>query len=460
MGLSFSSMFKRKKGKKVKAPAKLALEPAAPISRVMTAAALPVDTGPRLPRFLASASDQLDRRKSGRFVALRMRLRNAFTPSQPIVDGKMFAGRTDLLANMISSIEDRRLHLVLYGERGIGKTSLLHVLAEAAHSARYIVIYSSCGSASNFQDTFRAAATEIPLLFHSNFGPTTEEAEAGSSMADLLPDNFSPRQFADLCAKLTGTRVLVFLDEFDRAESTGFRRDVAELIKFLSDRSVRMQLVIGGVASDLAELIDHIPSIRRNILAVRVPQMSDEEVREMIATGERASGLRFDAAASDLVVRISRGWPYIAVLVCHNAGLCALDAEREVILEDDVSAALDASASELRSRMSNAMIQQVDSLFGEDSGRALMVIAGAALATGGEFTATDIERVSPKSTEATAAKRIADQLAGERILLERRGEPGQNLYGFVDDGLPSYLWFLGTQQSLLSTQLKARANAK
>ena len=56
--------------------------------------------------------------------------------------------------------------------------------------------------------------------FCSGFGPTTEEAEAGSSMADLLPENFTPRQFADLCAKLTGTRVLVFLDEFDRCESS------------------------------------------------------------------------------------------------------------------------------------------------------------------------------------------------------------------------------------------------
>lgn len=455
MGLGVPSIFKRKKKNEK------ATEAAAPVAQFVAPAPTraPPEPTPRLPRFKATASDQVDRRRSDRFLSLRMRLRSAFTPSQPIVEGKMFAGRQDLLANMISSIEDRRLHLVLYGERGIGKTSLLHVLAEAAQSARYIVVYSSCGTNSNFQDTFHAAAVEIPLLFHSSFGPTTEEAEAGSSLADLLPENFSPRVFADLCAKLTGTRVLIFLDEFDRAESADFRRDVAELIKFLSDRSVRMQLVIGGVAADLAELVEHIPSIRRNILAVRVPQMSEDEVREMIATGERASGLKFDAAASDLVVRISRGWPYIAVLVCHHAGLVALDAEREVVLEDDVSAALDSSAAELRARMSKSMTQQVDRLLGEDSGRALMLIAGAALATGGEFGAADIEAIAPKSTEAVAAKRIAEQLASERILVERRGDASLGRYGFVDEGLPPYLWFLGTQQALLTSQLKARVNA-
>jgi hypothetical protein len=150
-----------------------------------------------LPRFRSTAADQVDRRRSDRFTAMRMRLRNAFTPSQPVVDRRMFAGRTGVLSTMIGSIEDQRLHLVVYGERGIGKTSLLHMLTEAAREARYIVVYSSCGAASNFQETFLAAAADIPLLYHSNFGPTTEEAETGSTLADLLPEDFSPLREAD-----------------------------------------------------------------------------------------------------------------------------------------------------------------------------------------------------------------------------------------------------------------------
>ena len=198
------------------------------------------DKASALPRFKSTAADQVDRRRSDRFTAMRMKLRNAFTPSQPVADRRLFAGRTEILGAMISSIEDQRLHLVLYGERGIGKTSLLHMLTDAAREARYIVVYSSCGAASNFQDVFRTAASDIPLLYHTNFGPTTQEAEAGSTLAELRPENFSPRQFADLCVKLTGTRALIILDEFDRAESTEFRRDLAEVLKSLSDRSVRV----------------------------------------------------------------------------------------------------------------------------------------------------------------------------------------------------------------------------
>ena len=263
-----------------------------------------------LPRFKVTAADQVDRQRSDRFTTLRMKLRAAFTPSQPVVDRRMFAGRSAVLGAMIGSIEDQKLHLVIYGPRGIGKTSLVHMLSDAGREARYIVHYSSCGAASNFQETFRAAAGEIPLRFHSAYGPTTEEAEAGSTFADVLPKGaFSPRQFGDLCTKLTGTRVLVVLDEFDRAEDSTFRRELAELIKILSDRSVRVQLVIAGVAGDIAELVEHIPSIRRNVLAVRVPLMAEEETREMMVMGERASGLTFDPIARDFLVRIASGWP-------------------------------------------------------------------------------------------------------------------------------------------------------
>src|SRR5215469_11159588 len=158
-----------------------------------------------LPRFRTNASDQPHRRDD-RFASVRMKLRAAYTPSQPVLDPRMFAGRLGVLRTAIRAIEDQRLHLVIYGERGIGKTSLLHMLTSAARAARYIVVYLSCGAASNFDETFRAVARDIPLLFHGDYGPTAAEAESGNSLAGLLPSGpLLPRQFGDLCAKLTGT---------------------------------------------------------------------------------------------------------------------------------------------------------------------------------------------------------------------------------------------------------------
>ena len=134
---------------------------------------------PSLPRFHATAADQIDPRSNDANTSLRIRLRSAFTPAQPVTEQRMFAGRREILMTLIRSIEDERLHVILYGERGIGKTSLLHVLAQAARDARYIVAYISCGASSSFDETFRTIAADIPLMFHRDHGPTSPEAERG-----------------------------------------------------------------------------------------------------------------------------------------------------------------------------------------------------------------------------------------------------------------------------------------
>jgi Cdc6-like AAA superfamily ATPase len=387
-----------------------------------------------------------------------MKLRAAYTPSQPVLDPRMFAGRLGVLKGAIRAIEDQRLHLVIYGERGIGKTSLLHMLTSAARTARYIVIYLSCGAASNFDETFRAVANDIPLLYHSDYGPTAHEAESGASVAGLLPPGpLLPRQFGDLCGKLTGTRVLIILDEFDRASDPQFRRDVAELMKILSDRSVRVQLVVAGVAADLAELVEHIPSIRRNILSISVPLMTNDEVEELVKNGERTSGVAVTPAGRENIVQISSGSPYIASLICHHAALEALDHGRLEVTPADVSAALDLALAELTTRLSKNVLEHISNLKGGSSAELLSLIASASLAGGGEFDLPLIETMAG-GAKAALCITFASQLAAKGVLVTERGG-SRKRYAFVEDAVPSYVWFLTAQQKMSSGGAPRRQQA-
>ena len=316
-----------------------------------------------LPGFQTTATDHLDRGRDNILSRQRLRFREAFTPARPVVDQKMFAGRAAVLESMIRAIEEKRSHVVIFGERGIGKTSLLHMLSQAARDARYIVVYFSCGATSNFEETFRAVASAIPLLYHSAISPVTSDSSSGRTLADLLPDGkLTPRQFSDAAAHLVGTRVLVLLDEFDRAGSPEFRRDVAELLKTVSDLSARVQLVIAGVATDLAELMQHIPSIRRSITPLRIPGMSDEEVQALIENGAYVSGLAFEQDAINLVISAAHGSPYITSLICHLAGLNALNDKRTRVELHDIQVALDEAIDEFNSRMPSEVLPHLSQI--------------------------------------------------------------------------------------------------
>ncbi|MBA4011944.1 MAG: ATP-binding protein [Phenylobacterium sp.] len=411
------------------------------------------------PRFQSMAGDQLSPRLNDRFASARIKLRSAFTPSQPITDRKMFAGRTDVLTTLIRSIEDQRVHVIMYGERGIGKTSLVHVLTQAAEEARYIVVYCSCGAGSTFDEIFRAVAGDIPLLFHSGFAPTTNEAERGGTLADLLPvTTLTPRLVADLFAKLTGTRVLVVLDEFDVCDSPEFRRNIAELIKNLSDRSIRTQLVIAGVAADLTELVEHIPSIRRNIFALQVPKMSASEVNHLVENGEELSGLTYDKAATDFIVFVANGSPYLASLLSHHSGLAAIDKGRTNVAIEDVSQAVDQALTEFRGRISKPTLSQIDQAAKTGVRHVLGVMAGAAIFNNGRFDDRDVDALYPSAANAANFKATIEELAVKHVLLEAHDDEFGRGYRFSEEAVLPYLWILAAQQRFLESR-KANAPA-
>jgi Cdc6-like AAA superfamily ATPase len=398
------------------------------------------------PRFQTPAGDQLDARTADGFAMVRSKLRNAFTPAQPVTDKRMFAGRTRIMTTLIRSIEDQRLHTVVYGERGIGKTSLLQVLAQAAQEARYLVVYITCGVRSEFDETFRAIASHIPLMYHSAYGPTTPEGERGDTLASLLgPEPMTVSSASDALAKIEGTRVLVILDEYDRANSEDFRRSVAELLKSLSDQAVRVQVLIAGVAANLTELVANVPSIQRNVFAMRIPKMTADEIRDIVRNGEAVSELGFEEAATHAIVTRCMGFPYLATLICHRAALVAIDDGRVAINLADVVAATDEVVEEFKGRISRRSQLQIATLVSEGKLAMLGALAGAAQSTGGWFTAEDITAMHADPTAIAEARATADDLADHQILIEAGDEGYGRGYRFSEPTVPVYLWLLAAK---------------
>jgi len=385
----------------------------------------------------------------------RTRVRNAFSPTRPINDVRLFAGRDEVMQSLIRSIEDMNLHLILYGERGIGKTSMLHILTHLARQARYQVVYHSCGEEQTFSDVFRGVAGEIPLLYDNRFGASAEETERGGALADLLPaGNFSPSQLTEAFSHLASTRVLILLDEFDRSPEGSFRRNVAELIKNLSDRSVRVQLVIAGVAGNLAELIEHIPSIRRNIYGVRVPEMTSGEIGQMISIGEGVSGLKFGTAAQDRVALIANGSPYLASLLAQYAGFNALDEGTIDVDERHVGFACGQVAEELRQRLSDKSIAATDRALAAGKGPVLLLLSGLAMRRMGRLDDSALRQHfgSPSFLD------VAEDLRANYGLLTEEPLENDRRFTFVEEAVPIYLWTrLTSDDDSLARQLAAES---
>jgi Cdc6-like AAA superfamily ATPase len=405
----------------------------------------PVPTKPidkQFPRFLRTATDQIESGAWNDLTEVRRKVSDSFKPSRPVTDYRMFAGRTGVLTTLIQSIEDHRMHIVLYGERGIGKTSMMHILAQAAREARYLCVYISCGADSNFSDVMRVWAAGIPLLFHQNFGPASERSERGETFADLIGEGpISVHAAGDLLARLVGTRVILMLDEFDRCESKEFKQSVAELMKNLSDRSACAQLAIAGVAANLTELIEHIPSIQRNILALQVPRMTNDEVRSLIAKGASACGMAFGDEPTELIVSTAAGLPHLASLISHHAALIALDAGRLAIEMEDVGRAMELALAELKGRISKRSQLESAILMGRPM-KLLVQLADALGPSTDSFTTDDIYAAFRSTKYALQCVELVENLADEGVLLTSVEDSWGPHYRFVEHSALAYLRLL------------------
>jgi ATPase domain predominantly from Archaea len=399
-----------------------------------------VEPSPMLPRFIASASDDVESDASNEMARRRLALRDALGASQPVVARETFAGRREAMASLINAVEEQRVHVVVYGERGIGKTSLAHVFAETAREARYHVIYASCGTAANFADMFRSVLARIPRIYHASILPNSAEAEAGGTFDQMLPSGpFGARELAETLAGVVGTRIIVILDEYDRVVDVTFRREVAELIKNLSDRAARVQLVITGVALNLDELIGYAPSIRRNIAGLPMTPLAGGEVRELLRMGERAADIRFGKDALALITRMAGGSPYLVRLLGHQAGLAALGGGRDDVSYADARVAVEKVIADWQA----SLPRRVQANLVRDEARthwSLLVAAARAGSTAdGWFTVDDVYAEMGGSVAPISIERDLKLFVNAIDLLERREGHGDPQFRFSYPGVAALL---------------------
>lgn len=417
---------------------------------------LPAEPGPMLPRFIASASDDVETDAANDLSRRRLALRDALGASQPVIARETFAGRRDAMSALINAVEEQRVHVVVYGERGIGKTSLAHVFAETAREARYHVIYASCGTAANFPDMFRSVLSRIPKIYHASVLPNSPEGERAGTFEPMLPSGlFGARELADVLSGVVGTRVLVILDEYDRVVDVNFRREVAELIKNLSDRAARVQLVITGVALNLDELIGYAPSIRRNIAGLPMAPMSSAEVRELLRMGEEAAEIRFGKDSLALITRMAGGSPYLVRLLGHQAGLSALGNRRDEVNYSDARTAVEKVISDWQA----SLPRRIQANLVRDEARthwSLLVAAARAGSTAdGWFTVDDVVTELGGNVAPISVERDLKLFVNVIDLLERREGHGDPQFRFSYPGVAALL-----TMSAAMTQQRAPASER
>ncbi len=246
---------------------------------------------------------------------------DVFTPTRPRAGRKTLVGRQVELGRILDGLLDDNAHVVLYSERGRGKTSLSNLTMEQLRRRGVIVARCACEAETAFDTMVRALVRDLPASLLLS-GPADE---AGEGCEGLLPHRaIRPADVAAIPESLASDRTVFVVDEFDRVLDLETRTRLADTIKLLSDRGSKLSFMVVGVSDTLEQIIGQHPSIQRNIVGVHLPLLAPDEIETMLVRGGQQAGIAFTPLAVRIVRGVARGMPYMAQLLGLRIAQAAL----------------------------------------------------------------------------------------------------------------------------------------
>jgi hypothetical protein len=381
-------------------------------------------------------------------------LGEAFRPAAPMARRDLFAGRSRQLGELFAVVSQPGQHAVVYGERGVGKTSLAAVTAEMLRTTGVASARATCDSSDDFGSAWRKALGDLEITVARRpvgFSPAARE-DAHSAARLLGTGPVTPNDVRRALQRLTDeSEVVVFLDEFDRLVKPEVRALFADMIKTLSDQLVRATLVLVGVGDDVAELIREHRSVERALVQVQMPRMTREELAQIVTSGMAVAGMTTTNGTVDRIAMLSQGLPHYTHLLAQLAAQNALADGRTDVGLRDVQVAVERAIERAQQSVAEAYSRAT-----AGSGRSLrpQVVLAAALAQSDElgfFGAADVrpplERLTRRTVETSAFSQHLDGLAGD--VLQKRGEPRRYRYRFENPLLQPYVVMKGVADGLV-----------
>jgi len=254
---------------------------------------------------------------------------NVFSPSAPIDNFEFFVGRHRQLHNIRETLEERGKHAVMFGGRGVGKTSIANVLP--ALFDNLLISKVTCNRSDNFRSIWDKVISKIHLFStEKKMGFTAEQQERVRELS--LPN----KEYVDATDILnTFNRVpnysLVVIDEFDSIEDDATKQMMADTIKTFSDNSSYVTILIVGISTSVNELIGNHPSLERCVKQIHVPLMSVEDSEELIDKSMQIVKMKIDEGIIDKIIEYSSGFPHYIHSLCKYAAVYAVEGDSDII---------------------------------------------------------------------------------------------------------------------------------
>jgi hypothetical protein len=391
-----------------------------------------------------------------------VRLTQLFTPSAPVTSRHLLGGRLEQIRQVLGVVGQVGQHAMVYGERGVGKTSvasLVHVFwTDAMKDLTGLVAgrvqcdrddtYASVWQKALQSLEYDLARRKVEPSSNGSFAEQAALIEAGDANPTSITRYFT----------LLDKKAVILIDEMDTVLDYEFQSSMASTLKMLSDFAIDVTLILVGVADSIDGLIAEHQSVDRCLVQILMPRMSIGELEDIVITRLENVGMTIHPEALLRIAAFSQGFPQYAHLFGLHSAVNAIQHRSDLAVRNiDVDAALKVAVRESQQSVLNAYNQAVTSPQPTNLYKA--VLLACAIAKGddlGYFAPADVRQPFSKIMGASRdisafAKQLAALTDQERgSVLQRSGGSHMPRYRFWNALVRPYVAFRGIEEGMIS----------
>lgn len=389
------------------------------------------------------------------WTALRFEAGSLFTPSTPIAVAEFFAGRKKEINQLFEAVAERGRHAILYGERGVGKTSLCQVvpLMLPRGARRVLHIRKAADPSDNFSSIWKKIFKDVHV----------ESDNGRMSLAEIYDNKIiTPDDVVRELSSFNENDVpIMVIDEFNEVADPDAPQLMANTIKALSDDGVNATVVVVGVARNVTDLVSGHESISRCCEEVPMPRMNKDELKEVIERRISHLGMQIEGNAKWKIINLSKGLPSFVHGLGKYSCYSAIDRRKRKLTEFDVDEAINAILESSQQTLKQTYETAVKS--NQPTARFRHVLTACALAKtdeSGFFTQTAVREplsaILQKNIELGNLRPQLHELIEDKrgCVIERVGEEWGYRYRFSDPAMQPYVIMAGIKSGLLTEAAK------
>jgi hypothetical protein len=391
--------------------------------------------------------------------ALRSEVLETFTPGPAINEVAQFAGRKATIQRLQDIAVERARNAIIFGERGVGKTSLANIFHKDLNTTTRTVreISIDADTADSFDSVWRKVFRRIQW-------PSDPETLDLQFPGAIEPDHV----FLQLTRFGQNELPIIIIDEYDRIQDETCRVLMTDCIKALTRAQNNPTIVLVGVAENILQLINDHQSISRNLTQVPMSRMTNEEISEVISSRIKRLRMRISSDALWRIIYFSSGLPFYAHSLGKYSALMAIGKQHLEIDENTVLESIDDCIADVDYTITESYTRATEKIYrkGNIFAKVLAACALAELNPLGEFQAADVEAplsdIMGTPFKVSAFSFHLNEMSGPERgnVLRKTGSRRTFRYHFAEAAMQPYIVMRSLRDSVLSRETFEKFYAK